>query len=88
MAASGSSVESFSAGCTKPGASRYDLQISSDIWEFPGQYVICRIGFIGRDCVTAFVPTWHHVLFVWHASIRAHGGLPWDMLMWGTDGIG
>ena len=43
---------------------------------------------IGRDCVTTFVLTWHHVLFVWHASLRAHGGLPWDMLMWGTDGIG
>ena len=59
------------------------IHFSPDIWEFPGQYIVCRIGFIGRDCVTTFVFTWHHVLFVWHASLRAHRGLPWDMLMWG-----
>ena len=53
-----------------------------------GQYIVCRIEFIGRDCVTTFVLTWHHVLFVWHASLRVHGGLPCDMCMWGTDSIG
>ena len=64
------------------------IHFSPDIWECPGQYVVCRIVFIGWDCVTTFVLTWHHVLFVWHASLRVHGGLPWDTLMWGTDGIG
>ena len=28
-----------------------------------------------------------YVLFVWHASLHAHGGLQWDMLMWDTNGI-
>ena len=49
---------------------------SPDIWEFPGQYIVCRIGFIGRDCVTTFVFTWHHVLFVWHISLQRHPDSP------------
>ena len=44
--------------------------------------------FIGRGFVRMFVLTWHHVLFVWPGSIRAHEELPWDMSMWDTDGIG
>ena len=57
------------------------------IWVFPEQFIIYRIGSIGRGCVKMFGLTWHHVLFVWPGSLRAHGGPPWDMLMWGTDGI-
>ena len=86
MASPGSSVMSFSACRTEPGASGYDFLL--DICEFPRQYIGYRIGSIGRGCVTTFVLTWHHVLFVWHISFHAHGGLPWDMSMWGTVGIG
>ena len=57
------------------------------IWVFPGQFIVYRIGSIGRDCVMMFVLTWHHVLFVWPGSLSAHEGLLWDMSMWDTDGI-
>ena len=39
-------------------------------------------------CVRMCGLTWHPVLSVWHVSLRVHGGLPWDMLQWVTDGIG
>ena len=64
------------------------IPFSLDIWEFPGQCIVFRIGSIGRGCVTTFVLTWRHVLFVWYANLHVHGGLPWDILMWGTDGSG
>ena len=46
------------------------------------------VGFIGRDCVRMSAHIWPHVWFVWPGSLLAHGGLPWDMSRWATDGIG
>ena len=32
------------------------------IWVFPKQFIVYKIGSIGRGCVKMFVLTWHHVL--------------------------
>ena len=54
------------------------------IWVFPEQLIVYRIGLIGRGCIRMFALTWRHVLFVWPGSLRVPGGLPCEMLMWGS----
>ena len=77
----------YQAGSVRISSAYFIIHFSPDILEFPGQCIGYRIGSIGRGSITTFIFTWHHVLFVWHVKLCAHGGLPWDMLMWGTVGI-
>ena len=94
MVSTGSSVGSFSASCTGPGASGYDPQISlftfrQTFGSFPDNVSATESGLLaGVASRRSFLPGIIIVLFVWHVSLRAHGGLPWDMLMWGNVGIG